>query len=215
MDESKDPSPTPPYGEYRYRPRTLWSLAGVLVVPTILVSLSFLVSLDLDSTKMWLLASGAFGAAFSPIYLAGMSLLGRLRGGPPLTVSPEGIELIRAGLWTLLPFRAAPKKGTLIPWADIQAIEPLPGSKTAVLIQRHGEQKRWWERLLLPANRPAGRLIDLTLLAGRPAELRDALLAWSEERLRLQIQHARLEALEPGSGEPNGSQSPKTDHLRG
>ncbi len=214
MDEPKDTSSALPYGEYYLRPGRILGTAALLIIPAILVAWWFAASLDLDSAKLRLLATGVIGVALAPPCIAGLSLVGRLRGGPPLTISAEGIELTRGFLWTLIPFLPVPETRTIIAWADIQAIEPLQGLETAVVIQKRGDRKRWWERIGVSAKRPAGRVVNLSLLKGEPAELQRDLLAWSEERLRLEVHRARVESLEPPTDEtPDRSEFTPADPL--
>ena len=216
MEEHEDPSPTPPYGEYYLRPGRILGTAALLIVPAVLMALWFATSIDVDSAKLRIVANVFIGAVLAPPCIAGLSLVGRLRGGPLLTISEDGIELTSGFLWTLIPLLPLPEKRTLIPWAEIQAIEPIRGLETAVVIQKRGDRKRWWERIGVSAKRPPGRAINLSLLKGRPRDLQRALVDWGEERLRQEIHRARTESLEPGTGgDPDGPETPPGDPALG
>lgn len=204
-----------PYGEYYLRPGKILGRAALLIVPAILIVWWFAASLDLDSSMLRLLVTGLIGGALAPPCIAGLSLVGGLRGGPPLKITEEGIELTRGFLWTLIPFLPVPETRNVIPWADIQAIEPLRGMETAVLIQRRGDRKRWWERIGVSAKRPAGRVVDLSFFKGNPEDLGRSLLAWSEARLRLEVNRARVESFGPIDGAGSEGPQPSTHSFSG
>lgn len=179
-------------------------MAGALLcvlfalIPAVAVVLEF----DPVTRAEWLrvLAVAFIGA--SPLLAMGLYVAGRLRGGPALDVSEEGLRIQRGGLWTVVPFLPVPEP-ELLPWSEIVSIEPMPRTDRAMVIRRRGRSERWWDALL-PLEMPRGVRLGLSFIEGDPARVVGDLVRWSEHRLELEV-WSDSTALRPGGAPPEAS----------
>lgn len=191
--------PRLPMGEYRNRRGPIVAGALLCVLFALIVVVAGVLESDPVTRVEWVRVLATFSLGASPLLAMGGYVAGRLRGGPALEVSEDGLRIQRGGLWTVVPFVPVPEP-ELLPWSDIVSIEPMPRTDQAVVIRMRGRSERWWDRLL-PIETPRGVRLGLSFIEGDPSHVVGDLVGWSEHRLELEVRRDST-ALRPGGTPP-------------